>query len=76
MSVFETKRKTSSVCIAKDRLKMLLVSDRVNCTPDSLEKIKQELYNIISKYIDVAPRDFDVQITRNNIHITLTGEDS
>ena len=42
MGVFETKKKTSSVLVAKDRLKVLLVSDRVNCTPDALEKIKLE----------------------------------
>ena len=76
MSVFETKRKTSSVFIAKDRLKMLLVSDRVSCTPDALEKIKFELYKTVSKYIDVSQKDFDVTINRTNIHITLTGENS
>ena len=76
MSVFETKRKTSSVFIAKDRLKMLLVSDRVNCTPDAFEKLELELYKTISKYIDLVPQDFKVQITHTHIHITLTGEDS
>jgi len=75
MSVFETKKKTSSVFIAKDRLKVLLVSDRVNCTPDALEKIKLELYKTVSKYIDVSLQDFEVKISRTNIHITLTGED-
>lgn len=76
MSVFETKKKTSSVLVAKDRLKVLLVSDRVNCTPDALEKIRLELYRTISKYIDVTPENFDVQISRTNIHINLTGEES
>lgn len=76
MGVFETKKKTSSVFIAKDRLKVLLVSDRVNCTPDALEKIKLELYKTISKYIDVTPENFDVQISRTNIHIKITGEES
>lgn len=75
MSVFETKKKTSSVRIAKDRLKVLLVSDRVNCTPDAFEKIKMELFKTVSKYLDVAPEEFDVQITRTDIHIKLTGED-
>lgn len=75
MGVFETKKKTSSVFIAKDRLKVLLVSDRVNCTPDALDKIKLELYKTVSKYIDVTPQEFDVQISRTNIHIKLTGED-
>ena len=75
MGVFETKKKTSSVMIAKDRLKVLLVSDRVNCTPDAFEKIKLELFRTISKYLDVTPEEFDVQITRTDIHIKLTGED-
>ena len=75
MSVFETKKKSSSVMIAKDRLKVLLVSDRVNCTPDAFEKIKLELFHTISKYIDVAPDKFEVQITRTDMHIKLTGED-
>lgn len=76
MGVFETKKKASSVFIAKDRLKVLLVSDRVNCTPDALEKIKSELYRTVSKYMDVTPENFEVQINRTDIHIKLTGEDS
>lgn len=76
MNVFETKKKNSSVSIAKERLKALLVSDRVNCTPDTLEKIQFELYKTISKYIEVIPEEFDVQMTHSSIHITLTGEDS
>lgn len=75
MSVFETKKKNSSVMVAKDRLKVLLVSDRVNCTPDAFEKIKQELFQTISKYIDVAPDKFEVKITRTDLHIRFTGED-
>ncbi len=74
MGVFEAKK--SSVLIAKDRLKVLLVSDRVNCTPDTLEKFERELYKTVSKYIDVVPEKFDVQISHDNIQIKLTGEDS
>lgn len=76
MSVFETKKKSSSVLIAKDRLKTVLVSDRVNCTPDAIEKFELELFKTVSKYIDIIPENFDVQITRDNIYIKLTGENS
>ena len=67
--------KNGSVLIAKDRLKSLLVSDRVNCTPDTFEKITTELFQIISKYIEIIPEEFDVKMTNSYIHITLTGED-
>lgn len=76
MGVFETVKRKPSVLIAKDRLKVLLVSDRVNCTPDTLEKIEMELYRTISKYMDVSPEEFHVQITRSTIFIKLTGEES
>ena len=65
MSVFETKKNHTSVEIAKDRIKALLVSDHVNCTPDTIEKIQSELLRTISKYVEVIPEEFDVKIYRN-----------
>lgn len=74
MGRFEPENKHSSVAIAKNRLKVLLVSDRVDCTPDKMEKLHMELYKTISKYIDVAADDFKVRITRSKITIKLTGD--
>ena len=67
---------SKSVSIAKERIKALLVSDRVNCTPDTFEKVQSELYKTISKYMEVIPEEFDVKITRSYIYIKLMGEDS
>ncbi|MEE1315521.1 MAG: cell division topological specificity factor MinE [Faecalimonas sp.] len=75
MSVFETKQKMASVLVAKDRLKVLLVSDRINCTPDALEKLKLELYHTVSKYLSVTKEQFEVELDHSEIHIRLTGED-
>ena len=69
-------KRNDSVTVAKDRLRSLLVSDRVNCTPDTFDKIHTELYKTISKYIEVIPEEFDVKMTHSYIHIKLTGEDS
>ena len=76
MNVFETKKRNASVSVAKDRLKTLLVSDRVNCTPDTLEKIQSELYKTVSKYMEIIPEEFDVKMTRSYIYIKLMGENS
>ncbi len=65
----------TSVDIAKDRIKALLVSDRVNCTPDTFEKIQNELYKTISKYMTVNPDGFEVRMTSSYIYIQLIGED-
>ena len=37
--------------VAKDRLKILLISDRVNCSPEILEMIKKDIAEVISRYM-------------------------
>ena len=76
MGVKKTKDGQTSVSIAKDRLRNLLISDRVNCTPDSFEKMKKDLYRTLSKYMEIKENVFEVRITRNQIYIELTGENS
>lgn len=63
-----------SVTIAKDRLRNLLITDRIQCTPDMIEFLTSYLYQTISKYIEISPEQFDVKITRTDIHIKYTGE--
>ena len=61
---------------AKKVLAFFKSINEINIKSFKASPLKIELYKTISKYIDVAPQDFDVQISRTNIHITLTGEDS
>lgn len=68
--------KKSSVSVAKNRLKTLVTSDRVNCTPDSYEKICKELYSSLSKYIELTEDNFQVDISRTQIRITFAGEET
>lgn len=58
-----------SVSIAKERLKTLLVSDRMKCTPDLVDRLSNDLYHTVAKYIEIQPEDFEIEITRTEIHI-------
>lgn len=49
--------------MAKDRLKLLLVSDRANCSPEMMEMIKRDIIEVISKYMDIDADALDVKIT-------------
>lgn len=64
-----------SVHVAKERLKTLLLADRMQCTPETAEKFSSDIYHTISKYLEIKPDDFHIQITRTDIHIKITGED-
>ena len=50
-------KKKSSGEVAKDRLKLLLVSDRSNCSPETMELIK---------YMEIDPEGLDIQITQSS----------
>ncbi|QNO13605.1 cell division topological specificity factor MinE [Alkalicella caledoniensis] len=39
--------------IAKDRLKFVLIHDRTKVNPEVLGKIKEEMLQVIKKYLDV-----------------------
>lgn len=63
-----------SVQVAKERLHALLIADRIQCTPDIAEKLPSDLYHTMSKYMELKPENFDIQITRSEIHIKYIGE--
>ncbi|MDE5933571.1 MAG: cell division topological specificity factor MinE [Lachnospiraceae bacterium] len=60
------KRKSSRE-IAKDRLKILLISDRVNCSPEMMEMIKNDIAKVISKYMKIDTESMEIQITKTSI---------
>ena len=59
------KKKTSG-SIAKDRLKILLISDRINCSPQTLNLIKQDLTHSISKYMSIDEEHVEIILKKNN----------
>ena len=63
MGLFDFFSKNKSGNVAKDRLKLLLVSDSANCSPEVMEAIKNDIIKVISKYMDVDTDALDIQIT-------------
>lgn len=55
-------KKKSSGSVAKDRLKLVLVSDRANCSPELMEQIKNDIINVISKYVEIDIEGLDIKI--------------
>ena len=57
-------RKKNSGEVAKDRLKLLLISDRANFSPEVMEAIKNDIIQVISKYMEIDAEGLDIQITQ------------
>jgi cell division topological specificity factor len=56
----------SSKDTAKDRLKLILINDRSSISPETLNKIKEEILQVISKYVDIESSEIDVKMTRTD----------
>ena len=56
-------RRNNSKDTAKDRLKLVLVHDRANVSPEFLKKIKDEIMQVLAKYMDVTGDELDINIT-------------
>ena len=59
----ESKQVNNSKDAAKERLHLVLMQDRANVSADFLELMKQEIIEVIKKYIDVDEREIDVRLT-------------
>ena len=57
-------KKKNSGSVAKDRLKLVLVSDRAGCSPEIMEQIKNDIIAVISKYIEIDQDGLDIKITQ------------
>lgn len=59
----EEKAATNSKEAAKERLHLVLMQDRANVSADFLEMMKQEIIDVIKKYIDIDEGAIDVRLT-------------
>ncbi|MDO5422812.1 MAG: cell division topological specificity factor MinE [Eubacteriales bacterium] len=54
------KRAQTSGSIARDRLETVLMADRLNCSPETVEQMKHDIYAVMEKYL--ACDQFDISI--------------
>ncbi len=64
------RRKTTSD-IAKDRLKVVRVSDRSAVNPEIMERIKNDIIQVLAKYVEIDQDGLDIKITQ----VEAEGED-
>ena len=60
---FRKSEKEESKSTAKERLHLVLAQDRANISADFLEMMKQEIIEVIKKYIDIDEKAIDVRLT-------------
>ena len=70
------KETNGSKKAAKERLHLVLMQDRANVSADFLELMKQEIIEVIKKYIEVDENEIDVRLTNEVKEDGTTGAPS
>jgi len=58
------KKPAASKDVARDRLKMILVTDRIDNSAQVLEMMKNDILKVLQQYMDIDENAFDVQISQ------------
>ena len=69
----KNKNDSKSKDAAKERLHLVLMQDRANISADFLALMKQEIIEVIKKYIDVDETSIDVRLTNKANEDGTTG---
>ena len=70
----EQQKELGSKDAAKERLHLVLMQDRANVSADFLELMKQEIIDVIKKYIVVDEESIDVRLTNQASNLrSVTG---
>lgn len=61
----------SSKNVARERLRLVLVHDRVNISPQLLQSLKEDLIRVISDYMEIDENALEVALNSDDNSVAL-----
>ena len=53
---------TFSKLVAKERLKLMMEAEPIECRPELMNRMKQEVSEIIGRYIELSPDSYEIKV--------------
>lgn len=60
----KARSQSRSAGYARDRMKLLLVSERAGCSPQMMTLLKNDLIHTVKKYLSIDETTVDIRITQ------------
>lgn len=70
MKIFGKTEKSSKE-IARDRLKVVLIHDRANVSPEVMEQLKNDIIRVISNYMEINQQEMDISLANDADSVAL-----
>ena len=58
------REKKRSAGYARDRMKLLLISERIDCSPQMMQMLKSDLIHTVKKYLTIEEEQVKLKITQ------------
>ena len=70
MNIFGKSEKSSRE-IARDRLKVVLIHDRANISPEVMEHLRDDIIKVISNYMEINQQDMEISLANDDDSVAL-----
>ena len=60
-----------SGAVAKERLQVVLIHDRASVSPEIMEKIKEEIIGVLSKYMNINRNEMEIALENDSDSVAL-----
>ena len=70
MKIFGKSEKSSRE-IARDRLKVVLIHDRANISPEVMEHLRDDIIKVISNYMEMNQQDMEISLANDDDSVAL-----
>ena len=67
----QTEPETSSKDVACNRLRVVLMQDRTNLTPELMERMRKELVELLSKYVEMDKDALELNLEQDGDQVAL-----
>ncbi|MBB5337034.1 cell division topological specificity factor MinE [Pectinatus brassicae] len=71
MRLFGHEEDKPSGRVAKDRLRVVLIHDRANISPEVINHIKDDIIKVISSYMDINQHDMEISLSDDENSVAL-----
>lgn len=69
MKIFGKKEQSGK--IAHDRLKVVLIHDRANISPEVMDNLKNDIIKVISNYMEINQHDMEISLANDDDSVAL-----
>jgi cell division topological specificity factor len=72
--IVNTRKRPESKVIAKERLRQVILRDRVDISPQFMRAIRYDMVATVSKYMDISESEVQIQLYAGEYKVSLVAD--